>query len=658
MKLPHAKLTAFAIGAYLWIALLNPAGLSASEIHDAVQANDLPQVRALVAEADGILNVPNLQDHLKTPLIYATLADNAALVAYMLSVPHTDPNAGDDQFHHPLQIAAAQSNLEIMTTLLDHRAALHYPVPKDRTLDPVGSMSPLALAVDSGNIPAIKLMLTHPNGYPKDDPTVMAAVVIAVAKHNVELLQPFLDQNPDLITAPVPIGDYTGLLHVVAAFGDAKTLELLIKKGCAPNTPDRSNKTPFDVALSLHNGETADVLWPYVKKDLQLNTPTDRSKMFERLLCAGAIIPVKDMISSGMRLPETISGGYSLWAISMNCQSLPFFEFLISQGYKGPVTDRYDPTKLLERALLSANLDIAGYLVDHGARLNEANGYQRVPIQTAFDLLDRRLEKTSTLSVPELIEKIIQHDGMKPLDSLHRMQLVCKVVTVFPKQDNSPTIQPLRKLIATILAQPGTLPVQFPPQDKLPVNMRDVDPLHLAIKHNQLAAVQALLDAKYDPNTVSPDRSSPLYHAIDACDLYPATILDRTAIIKALLDAGATGTYGDSRGYTPLHQTIAMPSRWWIVKLLIDKHCDLGAHSARKETPINIFCDRMASCLLSPTELEQNKISKEEWRARLQYLIDHGAILYPPDESFPSAKKLESIRDPELQAILNKCKNP
>ena len=128
-------------------------------------------------------------------------------------------------------------------------------------------------------------------------------------------------------------------------------------------------------------------------------------------------------------------------------------------------------------------------------------------------------------------------------------------------------------------------------------------------RHGVDSIVQVLLLAGADVNGVGPDGRTPLHHAAfsnrqlaDSGDpivrdrrngwgLPPASTKVSTAVVRALVDAGARVGARDNDGNTPLH---AATARGWydaaVVRCLVAVNADVNGRNDRGETPLHVAC--------------------------------------------------------------------
>jgi len=178
-----------------------------------------------------------------TALLAALRGDKRTCVQALVSQGSADSlNAVDKKGQTPLHLAAITKQLHYLELLLAQGAEVD---PIDELL----KTTPLALAVKSGELEMVKLLLDHgakpgfkygPNGL---GPLHLAAASLVSLEIAELLLSYGLDVNATASDGSCP-------LHHAAANGSLPMVELLLKKGASSDVLDGKGRTPFVCACA------------------------------------------------------------------------------------------------------------------------------------------------------------------------------------------------------------------------------------------------------------------------------------------------------------------------------------------------------------------------------------------------------------------------
>lgn len=178
------------------------------------------------------------------------------------------------------------------------------------------------------------------------------------------------------------------MLHVAAARGHLKIVELLLKNGATINTEDFSGRTPFFIALKenqvevaeflLENGASLNIPSEDGKTPLHLAIGTENVEFVERLLKKGAKVNVIDDMSSMKPID-----------IAAELNNIKLVEILLKYGAKADVVDECyegqedvdDRMTALHFAAKVGNLEMVKLLMTHGFdKIGAKNDEEETPL--------------------------------------------------------------------------------------------------------------------------------------------------------------------------------------------------------------------------------------------------------------------------------------
>lgn len=264
----------------LFLALAAPA--PSQEIFEAVKADDLSKVRALV-EADPLLLQARDENGL-TPLHWACREVHEEVLTYLVA-RKADVNAKDAEGNTPLIYAAQSGGLAAVRRLMDHGADAAHKSPFGYTplLRAILSNSleiaelliasgadvnlvfredyygdtPLSFAVKSGNLKMVKIL--HQNGADLRCRTKLGAGLLhfAAAANKAEIAGYLIDNGLGVDAAQN--GGLTPL-HLAAITGGLDAAKLVVARGATLDIRSKDGGTPLHFAAASRNMEVADLL--------------------------------------------------------------------------------------------------------------------------------------------------------------------------------------------------------------------------------------------------------------------------------------------------------------------------------------------------------------------------------------------------------------
>jgi uncharacterized protein len=417
-------------------------------MHQAVQANDLTAVRALLADgATAKTTVNAVTRYGVTPLTLAAINGDAAIVGHLLRAG-ANPNAAMPDGETVLMTAARTGRADVIEALVKAGADVHARegakgqtalmwAAADDNADAIkalvavgaklddrskGGFTPYLFAVRGGHLAAVRALLELGVNVDEALPDGTSALLVAVINAHYEVAAALLDRGAD------PNADAQGwtALHQIAwsrrhnagfnlpgpvATGSLDSLELvrrLVAKGANVNA--RQKKEPRDGNRNMLNriGST-----PFLSA-----AKLDDVPLMKVLLELGAdpAIPTEQGTTALM-----VAAGVGIWAPGENPgtheEALAAVKLALEAG-GGSVNDvdKNGETALHGAVYRGGAIPVIQYLADHGAKLDVRNKKGWLPVTAADGVeytpavlkrypeaaaLLRKLMKERGLPVPE-----------------------------------------------------------------------------------------------------------------------------------------------------------------------------------------------------------------------------------------------------------------
>ena len=220
-------------------------------IHIAVMRNSVPGVKVLLGHEDIDLNCQN--DAGETPLFIACRDNHVEVVKLLLESSKVDVNMGSPT---PLFIASTHGSYETCQLIVTRD-----DIKEDiRTAEGV---SPLMAAAQRGDFKMVNILYNSVKRLPLESRRleITDATFIAIQQSNTDIVG-LLSLDEALDTARFDSNGET-LLTAAVKTSNKKLVNkfLLLKdKGLDVNQPNRSGKTPYDIALELKDTAICSVL--------------------------------------------------------------------------------------------------------------------------------------------------------------------------------------------------------------------------------------------------------------------------------------------------------------------------------------------------------------------------------------------------------------
>jgi ankyrin repeat protein len=433
-------------------------------------------------------------------------------------------------------------------------------------------------------------------------------VADAAAKGDKAAVRALIQKKSDVNASQV---DGTTALHWAAEADDLETADLLIRAGAKVMAANQAGATPL--TLASINGSAA-MIEKLAKAGADVNASLTRSGDTALMIASrtGKVDAVKALIESGAKVNAKESWGGTtalMWAAAerhpgvvklliergadVNAKS-NFVPSASGRGFEGTTPSATSPGKpeefasglltplmfaareddlesarllvaasaevdavggdgknALSLAIFDGSYDVASFLVDHHANVNQADAQRFTPL---FWAVDRRNMETApnfpwmvTADPMPLIKQLLDAgaDPNAVIDNTPRARM----------REGSPRI-----VFATALMR--------------------------AAFAGDLELVQLLLAQRANPHVISKDRETVLEAATGTAFINgynrQHSPEERLAVVKTLVELGEDVNWADSYGITPLMGAANLGDAA-IVQYLIDKGADLGAYDLGKK---------------------------------------------------------------------------
>jgi uncharacterized protein len=442
---------------------------------------------------------------------------------------------------------------------------------------------------------------------------VPSVVADAAMRGDKAAVRALIDKKSDVNAAQV---DGTTALHWAVRADDLELTEMLLKAGARPSAANQSGATPM--LLSAMNGNAA-ILERLIQAGADPNAPLTKTGDTALMIAArtGKVDAVRALLDHGAKVNARESWGGTtalMWAVSerhsdvaqlllehgaeVNAKS-NFVPSASGRGFEGtaPVVPKGNQTieefasgwmtplmfaareddlesahiliekgadvnavsadgkDALSLALFNGSYEVAALLIDSHANVNHADAQRFTPL---FWAVDRRNMETAP-NFPWMVTKDPLPVIKKLLDAGADPNAVINSTPRARMREGSPRI-----VFATALMR--------------------------AAFAGDLELVKLLLARGADPHIPSSDRETTLAAACGLAFINgyhrqrpPA---ERLEVVKLMLDLGEDINHADSYGITPL-MAAANLGDVNIVRYLIDKGADLGAHDLGKKNDGN-----------------------------------------------------------------------
>ena len=522
----------------------NIKNVERTPLHIACVCGNLDGVKLLIKHGARV-NVKDIHD--STPLSLAVLNNHTSIVSALVSEFGCDPNDGVS-----LHTACKHGNLNMAKTLLDHGASVN-----DNSVDVDGNTpldlaaksetmqalfkdidniknkdgrTPLHIACVCGNLGRIKLLIKHGARVNVKDIRDSTPLSLAVLHNHTSIVSTLMSEfgcDPNDGVS----------LHTACVHGNLSMVKTLIERGANVNGRDAHGNTPLHMTARYERKKTMQALLNYLTCDPNIKNKEGRSPLHVACICGNL---------DGVKL-------------------------LIKHGARVNVKDIHDSTPL-SLAVLNNHTSIVSALVsEFGCDPNDG-----VSLHTACKHDNLSMVKTLLEHGASVNDNSVDVDGNTPLDLAAKsetMQALFKDIDDIKNKDGRTPLH-----IACVCGNLGRIKLLIKHGARVNVkDIRDSTPLSLAVLHNHISIVSALVsEFGCDPN--------------DGLSLHTACEHGNMTIVKTLMEVGANVNDKDVDGNTPLHLSARNKKNETMQTLLRDFKSDLNIKNKEGRTPLHNAC--------------------------------------------------------------------
>ena len=349
------------------ILLIITTGLSASEIHTAVEEGNFNQVKELLEKSPVLLDERNERG--STPLLIASYNGHLNIVKFLME-KGADKDIRNNRGSSALNLAAYGGHLEIAKYLVENGLEVDKPSPTGFT--------PLIHAVFTG--------------------------------HN-DVAEFLLEKGADITAADSGWGGRP--IHWACSRGNAQSVKMLIARGANPEQPcTRDSSTP--IFWATFSGNT-DALKALISEGVSIqNSMSDGWTPLHNAADNGHLEATRTLIENGAIVDAGNAYGTTPLMSVIDNEDIDtlMVGLLLNNGADINKVDS-SGTSLMHYSAFNGNVAIASFLVERGAKVNTPNESGRTPLHNAI-----------YSGNPNYIQLLIDN-GANPnaVDSLHRTAL-------------------------------------------------------------------------------------------------------------------------------------------------------------------------------------------------------------------------------------------
>jgi ankyrin repeat protein/L-ascorbate metabolism protein UlaG (beta-lactamase superfamily) len=361
----------------------------AAEIHDAVRAGDLAQIKALVAKDPKAVNA--VDELGQTPLLLAAAGGHKDVVDLLIA-KGADVKAVCRDGRNLLHSAAAGGLVDLMERLVRAGFPVDGPDRYGRT--------PLLKAAEGGSDTAAEFLLSRGANVMSRDYYDQTPLHEAAFSGNLRLLDILVKHGAD-VNALNREGS-TPLLYVSQA-GRAEVIDWLLEHGARLDVRNTFNETPLTFPLGNGFQQLVEKLWPRAEalkdRDLLEKYP------LHRIAYLGNVQAAAFLIGKGLPIDLQDESGRTPFQRAAQGGSVDIAMMLMEKGAKVDAPDPEGSTPL-HLAVKKGRTDMVRFLLQKGADPGAKDGKGLIPLDLAGEY-----------AYPE-IAAILKEAGSRPTPGL------------------------------------------------------------------------------------------------------------------------------------------------------------------------------------------------------------------------------------------------
>lgn len=346
--------------------------MHASEIHEAVNDNNLEATKALLDEDPTILNDRDADG--MTPLNLAAINGNYDIVKELLK-RNADIHIGDFDNSQPIHLAAISGNVQIAELLMASGA--------DVDEQDNNGATPLIFAAGRRHLDMVKYLIESGADVNVRNARSMTALYYAGTP---DIAAVILDSGADI---NVRSNDGTTPLFVAVWRGRTEYIRYLLERGADPNIANNTGTTP----LFAVNGENmAQIAQMLIDKGAKVNVRNDQTETpLHNIAWAGSIETAELLLSNGADINAVSDFGWTPLCTAA-LSNAEITQYLISKGAAvnphRPENTKECPCRVefqtpLHCAVRSDSVSTVQCLVQNGATVNVVDAEGLTPLHSA-----------------------------------------------------------------------------------------------------------------------------------------------------------------------------------------------------------------------------------------------------------------------------------
>ena len=346
--------------------------LHASEIHEAVNDNNLALVKALLAEDPTILNDRNADG--MTPLNLAAINGNYEIVQELMN-RNADIHIGDLDNSQPIHLAAISGNVQIAELLLASGADINEQ-------DDNGS-TPVSFAAGRRHIEMVRYLLEKGADVNIRNTQGMTPLFLAGIPEIAALI---LDNGADVNARS---NDGTTPLFAAVWRGRTELVRHLLERGADPNLANDAGRTPL---FALNGEDIVQIAQMLIKKGAKVNVTNDQHETpLHHIAWSGSVEVAELLLAKGADINATGDAGWTPLCMAALCNA-EITNYLVSKGAAvnphEPEDAKECPCRVefqtpLHCAVRSDSLSTVQVLVQNGATVNIVDAGGMTPLHLA-----------------------------------------------------------------------------------------------------------------------------------------------------------------------------------------------------------------------------------------------------------------------------------